>query len=377
MQNELNKHQRSDKFKWWLTLIGFILVGVMFAGLFMGWFNAKPNTDEEIPQEEVVAVDPNGNTMNSETVYAMPKAMSFSSTALYSAMATSNECVSVNIEAYVWPENASNRKVDYSVAWGSAPTYGSNPVTDYVTVSQANDGDSVATVSCYKAFGTDTIILTVTTRDGGFTDTCIISFEGIASSMNISGELALSNTAERGNYYLLGTGKTYNFDVIMNNVFNEVGNYNLTATIDGVGSVYFGTTFSDASSGFTYFQSAELKEISGFKDEFITVSIDGTTLSITTDSTYIENYYSYFESDEYGMGTYSYDRFVCLDEYGLIGGSNGFDYEGTAQQNQTLLKSCYFTITVTDSVSGLSKTINVWAEPSVSGVNLSEDSLGF
>lgn len=99
MQNELNKHQRSDKFKWFLTLIGFILVGVMFAGLFMGWFNAKPNTDEEIPQEEVVAVDPNGNTMNSETVYAMPKAMSFSSTALYSAMATSNECVSVNIEA--------------------------------------------------------------------------------------------------------------------------------------------------------------------------------------------------------------------------------------------------------------------------------------
>lgn len=195
--------------------------------------------------------------------------------------------------------------------------------------------------------------------------------------MNISGELALSNTAERGYFYLLGTGKTYNFDVIMNNVFNEVGNYNLTATVDGVGSVYFGTTFSDASSGFTYFQSAELKEISEFKDEFITVSIDGTTLSITTDSTYIENYYSYFESDEYGMGTYSYDRFVCLDEYGLIGGSNGFDYEGTAQENQTLLKSCYFTITVTDSVSGLSETINVWAEPSVSGVNLSEESLGF
>ena len=376
MNNELNKHKTSDSIKWWLTLIAFIVVGVLIAGMIAGWFNPKPNTEEK--EESAVAVDTSGEFMYSDTVYAMPKALSFSSTALYSAKANSSDCVSVNIEAYVWPENASNRKVDYSVAWGSAPTYGSNPVSDYVTVSQANDGDTVATVSCYKAFGNDTIILTVTTRDGGYTDTCTISFDGIASSMNISSEtLTLSHSSERGNYYLLGTGKTYDFDVIMNNVFNEVGSYNLTATISGVGSVYFGTTFSDSSSGFTNFESAELKEIDGFKDEFISVSIDGTTLSITTDSTYIENYYSHRESDEYGMGTYSYDRFVCLDEYGLIGGSSGFDYAGTAQENQTLLTSCYFTITVSDSISGLSKTINVWAEPSVSGVNLSEDTLGF
>ena len=377
MQNELNKHQRSDKFKWCLTLIGFILVGVMFAGLFMGWFNVKPNTDEENPQEEIVAVDPNGNMMNSETVYAMPHAMSFSSTALYSAMAK-NDTISVNIEAYVWPENASNRKVDYSVAWGSAPTYGANAVTDYVTVSQATDGDRIATVTCHKAFGSDTIILTVTTRDGGYTDNCTISFEGIASFMTISNDnMFVSNSAERGDYYLLGTGKTYNFDVIMNNVFNEVGSYNLTATVDGVGAVYFGTAFSDPNSGFTYFESAEMKEIDDFKDEFISVSIDGTTLSITTDSTYIENYYSHTAPDEYYIVTYIYDYFVMLDEWGFVGGSNGFDYPGTAEQNQELLKSCYFTITVSDSVSGLSETINVWAMPSVTGVNLSENDLGF
>lgn len=379
MQNELNKHKSSDKLKWWLTLIAFLIVGVMLAGIISGWFNEKPKTEEDIPQDEIVAVDPNGNEMNSETIYAMPQAMSFSSTALQMAKATSEDCVSVKIEAYVWPENASNRKVDYSVAWGSAPTYGSNDVTDYVTVSQANDGDTIATVSCYEAFGKDTIILTVTTRDGGFTDTCTISFAGIAEEMNIVNDnLMISNSNERGDFYLLGTGKTYEFDVAMGNIFDEVGNYDLSVSVDGVGEVYLGTAFSDPNSGFTYFESAELRQMSELVNEFIKVELNGTILTITTDSTYIENYYSHSAPDEYYVVTYIYDYFVMVDEWGLVGSAGGgFDYDGTAQENQELLKSCYFTITVSDSVSGLSQTIKVWNEPSVGGVNLSKDDLGF
>lgn len=379
MQNELNKHKTSDSVKWVLTLIAFIIVGIMLAGIMAGWFNPKTENKDEQQQESSVAVDVNGTVMDSDTIYAMPKAMSFSSTALYSAMATSNEqCVSVNIQASVWPEDASNKKVDYSVAWGSAPTFGSQNVTDFVKVTQASDGDTVATVSCYKAFGSDTIILTVTTRDGGFTDKCTISFVGIASELDIShSTLALTNTTERGNYYLLGTGKTYSFDIGMSNIFNSVGTPNLTVSVDGVGSVYFGTVYSDANSGFSYFQDGTLKNISEFKDEFITATISGNTLNIVTDSTYIENYYSHYESDEYFTGNYIYDYFVYEDEWGLTGGSNGFDYAGKAAENQTLLKSCYFTVTVSDSISGLSDTIKVWIEPSVSGVSLSESDLDF
>ena len=33
MKNELNKHKSSDKIKWWLTLIAFLLVGATIAGM--------------------------------------------------------------------------------------------------------------------------------------------------------------------------------------------------------------------------------------------------------------------------------------------------------------------------------------------------------
>lgn len=378
MQNELNKHKTSDSVKWILTLIAFIIVGIMLAGIMVGWFNPKTDNEDEQQQESSVAVDVNGTVMDTDTVYAMPKAMSFSSTALYSAMATSNEqCVSVNIEAYVWPEDASNTKVDYSVAWGSAPTFGSQNVTDFVKVSQASDGDTVATVSCYKAFGSDTIILTVTTRDGGFTDKCTISFVGTASEMNIShSTLALTNTTERGNYYLLGTGKTYSFDIGLDNIFNSVGSHNPTATLDATGSLYFGQAWSDAMSGTVSFSNITEKNLSEFKDSFVTVSISGSTLTVNTSSTYIENFYSLYENDdEFYLGATMHDRFVYVDEWGLTGGTT--DYEAKSQENLTKLKSCYFTITVTDSVSGLSDSIKIWVEPSVEGVNLSESDLDF
>ena len=39
--NELYEHKRSDTVKWVLTLFAFILVGVMLAGIILGWFDKK------------------------------------------------------------------------------------------------------------------------------------------------------------------------------------------------------------------------------------------------------------------------------------------------------------------------------------------------
>ena len=46
--NELYEHKRSDTVKWVLTLLAFILVGVMLTGVILGWFDKK----EEPPVEE-------------------------------------------------------------------------------------------------------------------------------------------------------------------------------------------------------------------------------------------------------------------------------------------------------------------------------------
>ena len=47
MNNELERHKTNDKIKWILTLLAFILVGVMLAGIICGWFDKKEQTPKE------------------------------------------------------------------------------------------------------------------------------------------------------------------------------------------------------------------------------------------------------------------------------------------------------------------------------------------
>lgn len=49
MNDELRQHKTSDKIKWILTLLAFILVGVMLAGIICGWFDKEQT--EELPDE--------------------------------------------------------------------------------------------------------------------------------------------------------------------------------------------------------------------------------------------------------------------------------------------------------------------------------------
>lgn len=76
--NELYEHKRSDTVKWVLTLFAFILVGVMLAGIILGWFDKKEEPPAEEEQTEQAAVmDGEGNAMDEDTIYPMPEKMSF------------------------------------------------------------------------------------------------------------------------------------------------------------------------------------------------------------------------------------------------------------------------------------------------------------
>ncbi|MFR2462342.1 MAG: hypothetical protein ACLTAN_10885 [Christensenellaceae bacterium] len=55
------------------------------------------------------------------------------------------------------------------------------------------------------------------------------------------------------------------------------------------------------------------------------------------------------------------------DEYDLTGGK---DYDINSEANVSALPSCYFTVTVKDTVSGVSETIKVWLVTSVKSVSL-------
>ena len=213
--NELYEHKRSDTVKWVLTLLAFILVGVMLAGIILGWFDKKEEPPAEEEQTEQAAIiDGDGNAMDEDIVYPMPAKMSFSAASFAEPLAqfgepsgttvtdpdtdvTSQNSVEVRIEATVTPANATNREVDFSVAWGDGAQRAAEPVTDYVTVTPESDGSRIATVVCKKEFGDDTILITVTTRDGGFTAICTVTFEGMPDSLKfVYGDREYASTSE-------------------------------------------------------------------------------------------------------------------------------------------------------------------------------------
>lgn len=387
--NELYEHKRSDTVKWVLTLFAFILVGVMLAGIILGWFDKKDELPVEEEQTEQAAVtDGEGNAMDEDTVYPMPEKMSFSAAAFAEPLAqfgeptgtvTSEQSVDVRIEAYVYPESAANKEVDFSVAWGNAPTHGSEQVSNYLTVTPDSDGSTTATESCKKAFGDDTIIITVTTREGGYTATCTVSFTGTASSIEITSSTATKkSTSARGEYYELGTSKTYTFDIGLTNVFNDAaGNLSVTE-IGGEGNMYFGNgSYNDG--GYINFTDMVQKSIGEFADEFITsATISGNTLTVKTGSKILENYYSSYGPDEYFITDIYYDRYVVEmnDDWSIKDSSDTFRNQN-AQSNAQNIGSCYFYVTVKDSISGLTETVRMWLVSSVNGVSLSKTELEF
>ena len=387
--NELYEHKRSDTVKWVLTLFAFILVGVMLAGIILGWFDKKDELPVGEEQTEQAAVtDGEGNAMDEDTVYPMPEKMSFSAAAFAQPLAqfgeptgtvTSEQSVDVRIEAYVYPESAANKEVDFSVAWGNAPTHGSEQVTNYLTVTPDSDGSTTATVSCKKSFGDDTIIITVTTREGGYTATCTVSFTGIASSIEITSSTATKkSTSERGEYYELGTSKTYTFNIGLTNAFNDAaGNLSVTE-IGGEGNMYFGNgSYNDG--GYINFTDMVQKSIGEFADEFITsATISGNTLTVKTGSKILENYYSSYGPDEYFITDIYYDRYVVEmnDDWSIKDSSDTFRNQN-AKSNAQNIGSCYFYVTVKDSISGLTETVRLWLVSSVSGVALSQTELEF
>lgn len=391
MSNELYEHKRSDTIKWVLTLLAFILVGVMLAGIILGWFEKKEEPPAEEEQTEQAAVmDGEGNAMDADTVYAMPEAMSFSAASLAQARAqfnepsgttiTSDESVDVRIEAYVRPDDAANKKVDFSVAWGTAPTHGSEPVENYLTVTPDSDGSTTATVSCKKAFGDDTILITVTTREGGYTATCTVTFTGIADGISISGSTATKKSSSgRGEYYEVGTSKTYTFDISLTNAFDDVASDLSVKEIGGEGTMYFGNgSFNDGGYiNYTEMYQKDLGEVAG---KFITsATISGNTLTVKTGSVVLENYYDHIAPDEYHIVDILYDRYVVEitdDTMGYKDVGDSFVNQN-AKYNAEHIDDCYLYVTVEDEISGLTQTVKLWLVSSVSGVSLSPTTLEF
>ena len=380
MSNELYEHKRSDTVKWILTLLAFILVGVMLAGIILGWFDKKEDVPAEDEQtEQAAVVDGDGNAMDEDIVYPMPAKMSFSALALAEArageptsstVAASEQSVEVEIEAYVMPENATNREVDFSIAWGEGAQRSAEPVTNYVTVTPKADGSNVATVTAYKGFENASILITVTTRVGGFTAECKVLYEGIPERLDfVFGGEAYKSTSE----VELSAGETYEIGLKPTNALGDVGSkyndfeitqiqmkgrFNATREYVVNGSVQKSDTIVIDLSSPTFAIYDIYGELSGdtrtiLPSEFMDVTLSGNTLTVVckkTESAYL--------SDSGRTGT-------------------RVSYAGVYEdpRNGGLPDDCYLEVYVREKTSGESCLIQLDMVSSVTGVELPESTI--
>lgn len=179
MNNELFNHQKSDAVKWVCTLLAFLIVGVLIAGIICGWFDKKETPPAEQTETGFIVTPDEINGVSLSV-----KAMSANGNEV-NAMAETSYTVTATIQ----PSTAL-QKADWSLSWkdGNSSWANGKTVTDYVTLS-AEDGAVTATVTLVKPFS-EQIILTAKARGNAEkTATCTVDYQQrlIVNGLSIDG----------------------------------------------------------------------------------------------------------------------------------------------------------------------------------------------
>ena len=335
-----------------ITLVSLVLVLCICTASLVGCANT-PYEDKDEAIDSVAMGDDIYMKMDEE--YKLPKYLSFSPQAM---AASYTGTVFVNVSATVYPENAQNKKVDWSVEW--ADTTKTENVSNYITVTPSSDGSTQATITCHKAFEGE-ILVTVTTREGKHSDTCIVTFEGSVAWISITtDESKLLDNTNIGEYYELGAGNTYTFDITPNNYFGTVGaKCNYTYSVRKVGSITVQDQKQNTKTDNKVWVEGTsntlplsyITTINPYYEDLYTCSISGSKLNITVNCT-LENYYVSSQRD--GIQIYYTQRFC--------------EYVGD---------NWYYEVTVTETNSGRTDIIRFRPVQTVSGVTLSMDEYKF
>lgn len=238
--------------------------------------------------------------------------MAFSSSPEVVTTDTSEQYLERILTATIYPDTAINKEVDWSISWENETAQGN--VTEYVNVIPEADGSTTVKVRCYKPF-TETILITVTTRENNLQDFCIVTYEGLASELIITGDVE----KEADGYYYFGSGLTYTFNIELNNVFGRVFDKfydDLNYGTDAVGSIVVADWRRNSDNSREWVDGTEETiEIASIKDKYISTNIENGILSITA-SFGIENYYESIETEDgYKLYTNKFKSFANDDWY--------------------------------------------------------------
>ena len=286
--NDFQKHKTGDKVKWVLTLIAFILVGITFAGMILGYIKL-PEVKREA-KAETVAENSVGQVAATEISFYSGKAR------LLNSELRSGEpvCVSQTVTAIITPNTVSDKYVTWEIAWAPDAPLKDADISEYLEVTEESQGNLTATVNCYKAFRGSKAILTCTTRQGNKQGTCEVVYEGVPSSMSINSPTnAETFNLGKDTVDLLLVGQAYSLNLSLDNEFHDAGNGfdDYVVTISGVGTVTCGF-FSRSARGAGWGSHDNVVSFDSIANEFVNVSVDNGTVSIDV----TKSLYDYYES---------------------------------------------------------------------------------
>lgn len=273
-----------------LALVMVLTMGAAATSLTMGiknndWFKKDDTQTEEQTQEENSGVGAViGDTQSNGTVRLMSASIPVDEYDEYGVSPLSENAYTLT--ATITPDNATNKAVDWSVAWknpSSAWANGKN-ISEYVTVAASSDGALTATVSCLKAFG-EQVVITVTSRDN----------PSVTGSVNV-------DYVKRVTDVTLSVAKANAIN------FTDTFSYTVTpiysdGTIDGTFSL------TNATVGL---ESSFIRNIRNSATAYTYVFRDSALL--TSD---LSNHTFKFQSES------AYDNFVSSSSSSLDGGSSG------------------------------------------------------
>ena len=335
----LYEHKRSDKVKW---IISFLLIFVLLAGLIGAWVMLLKPENEAPQQEEVVEEEPG-------TAEVMSVALAMK------AAPAANGGVSKTLTATVYPSDARNKAVDWTLEW--LDTEKTDNLSEYLTLVPSSDGANTAALTCLQAFEGEALV-TVTTREGGYIDTCRVVFVGDPTSLNVSCSAATTASGSFGSYYELGVGNSYTFDLTPDNAFGFVGaECSYSYTVTGYGSFKVQQQKYSTSYGTrTWVEGTEktvnikdVTTVSKYEPSVFDWAIDGNKLTVTVNCT-LDSYYT--DSVE---NTITYD-----DKFREYTDDNW-----------------YYEVKVTETNSGVSHTFKVRPVKVVTNVVLGDDVITF
>ena len=307
-----------------------------------------------------------------EPIHIQPEASPFitvSVSPVTIAATSSGNTLKQTLTATIQPATTENKAVDWTVAW--ADSSGVGDVTDYITVTPESDGSTTATVTCYQPFTGD-IVITIITRDGGFTARCLCNYVGNPTSLVIepTGASVVSDSEWNIRVAELQSGSIYYFDLLPSNVFGSTGstftpdydisiqahggidthqkNYDSSGSVTGTINANVELTVADLmdTQGYCYAYFPQTGGLHVFMD----VRIEDGKLKIEAREDPAS--FTWTTGNQLGSATCTFDGYT--DD-----------------------KLPYVTVTVTERNTGLIQTVHIRTVSAVQGVSLSRTRMSF